>query len=356
MAQGSIGLTEDDTERKARTKKINDLVESTRKDIEEAITKYDPVCIVTLTPLDFMREAYSCYQNGAFMAATAMCRAATELVVYLAVTRRVMKPSTFGGGSEHMDISLIEKNWGSISTEAKEYGIIDGKLIDQINKVRSKANTVLHHGQRRDKALSQGAITGFLSEEEAHEAIKSSLSIITQVVINQGQNSNGKSKPKNNDLLWKILIAELAVAVIMSIVFFSGNLGSTIGEIIVTSSYNTQNLASLLEGILAFGGIIFGFSSLVGLELIKESSKTAKLSPIGYYASVVAVVGVLLMLLVAVSIILGSLALFLGNNISSTDITQLATSLKTAIYFLYFASGATIGLVVLYAFIRHMNS
>ena len=185
-----IGLTKCDKWRERREKDIQKLVESAKFEIE----KYDPTAMIALIPLDYWREALSCYQNGAYMAATLMCRSATELVVYLAVTRRINNPKKFSGGTIKVDYNFVEKEWRMIIEEAKKQRIINGKLESKINKIREKGNYVAHYGQRVDKSYLKYSVSrkingGWIGRNESLQLIKQTTNVINAVLKNQAEAS-----------------------------------------------------------------------------------------------------------------------------------------------------------------------
>ena len=76
----SIGPSGCDSGRDSRTKEVECLWNSIN------ITKFIPSQF--RSALDLLREALSCYQNGAYMAACIMCRTATESLLYIAVNSK----------------------------------------------------------------------------------------------------------------------------------------------------------------------------------------------------------------------------------------------------------------------------
>jgi hypothetical protein len=88
-----IGVTKCDKWREARTKETEELV----KELVN-INDYDKAALISLPSLDLLREAYSCYQNGAYMGVAIMCRAVVEAAVYFSLARRQNKPKEYSGG------------------------------------------------------------------------------------------------------------------------------------------------------------------------------------------------------------------------------------------------------------------
>lgn len=184
-----IGTTKCDNERRKREKDIDKIVQNANFDL----TNYDPSAVVALKPLDYWREALSCYQNGAYMACSLMCRCITELVVYMAVTRRDNIPKNFRCGSVKVDFNFIEKRWGDILCFAKEQGIVKGNLERRINKIREKGNYVAHFGSIVDKSYlcaSNREVKGrWLRKEEAHQHLEQAVKIIHDVLKNLAEST-----------------------------------------------------------------------------------------------------------------------------------------------------------------------
>lgn len=76
-ASVTIGPSKDNSERETRTTDVQSVWDSID------IKKFIPGMF--RSALDLFREALSCYQNGAYMAACIMCRTATESILYIAV-------------------------------------------------------------------------------------------------------------------------------------------------------------------------------------------------------------------------------------------------------------------------------
>jgi len=186
-----IGLTKCDKWRESRERDIQNLT----KNANFEIGKYDQSAIVALKPLDYWREALSCYQNGAYMAVALMCRSAIELIVYLAITRRENNPKKFSGGTIKVDFSLVdERNWENILERAEKQGIIRGKLRGEIKKIRKEGNHVAHYGQQVDEsylnyATSRKIKGGWIGRKEGLQLIKQTTQILNVVLKNQAEAS-----------------------------------------------------------------------------------------------------------------------------------------------------------------------
>lgn len=186
-----IGTTKCDKWREGRERDIQRVTENTHFEIE----KYDQAAIIALKPLDYWREALSCYQNGAYMAAALMCRCTTELVVYLAVTRRENKPKKFSGGTVKVDFAFVEERWGAVLKAAKKEGIVKGSLEEKINKIRKQGNYVAHYGSIVDESylnynVSRKIKGGWIGKKEALNLIERTTQIINEVLKNQAEASD----------------------------------------------------------------------------------------------------------------------------------------------------------------------
>ncbi len=180
-----IGMTKCDKDRESRERDIENITK--RSNIE--LKKYDPTAIVALPSLDYWQEALSCYQNGAYMASALMCRCATEWVVYCAITRRENIPKNFTGGTIKIDFAFVDKKWGDILAFAKEYGIINGKLENKINKIREKGNYVAHHGPIIDKSYQNFSKNikikaDWIGKKDCLQIINHTIEIINTVLKN----------------------------------------------------------------------------------------------------------------------------------------------------------------------------
>ena len=186
-----IGITKCDKWRQGREEDIQRVTKNAHFELE----KYDKAAIVALHPLDYWREALSCYQNGAYMAAALMCRCTTELVVYLAVTRRENKPKKFSGGIVKVDFAFVEERWGKVLEAAKKQEIVKGRLEEKINKIREQGNYVAHYGSKVDESYLNYNVTrkikgGWIGKKEALDLIERTTQIINQVLKNQAESSD----------------------------------------------------------------------------------------------------------------------------------------------------------------------
>ena len=185
--QTVIGVTKADKWRDQRTKDTERLA----KEVID-ISTYDKFAIISLPSLDLLREAYSCYQNGAYMGTAIMCRAVTEAVVYFSLARMINKPSEFSGGEVKIDFNWIDAEWGNIVKDAKKLGIIDDKLIGRIDYIRSYGNATVHYGQYEDKAwlkMQHGKVAnaphGWIGRAEALELLHKTIGIFNNVIKRQ---------------------------------------------------------------------------------------------------------------------------------------------------------------------------
>ena len=96
-----IGPTKCDKERESRERYIEEIWNMLRFS-----GAFDNVRVYAYLShaFDQFREAPSCYQNGTYLAACAMCRTAIESLLYLATTRlsKDGKPATISGSELHM--------------------------------------------------------------------------------------------------------------------------------------------------------------------------------------------------------------------------------------------------------------
>jgi hypothetical protein len=133
---------------------------------------------------DLFRESLSCYQNGAFMASTLMCRTVTETTLYLAASR---KPSQ----KQHpMEIWLDLRNtgdWGQIRKKALNLGILSEEDMKLLHDIRERGHFVAHYGERFDRqvrsvvSLQEGFRT-WVGEKEAEGTLRDTAFIVSHII------------------------------------------------------------------------------------------------------------------------------------------------------------------------------
>mgnify|MGYP000667840764 CR=1 FL=1 len=128
------------------------------KDIEEIWNKlistrgFEETYSLFGSAIDLFREALSCYQNGAYMAAALMCRACIETAVYLLISRKIEWQKDLEIVQDvEVNYNSIRDEWKCILCKAKMHGYIDDELEQRIGEVREFGNFVAHYGQRYDK-------------------------------------------------------------------------------------------------------------------------------------------------------------------------------------------------------------
>lgn len=142
-------------------------------------------------PLDFFREALSCYQNGAFMATALMCRSATELAVYYLAFRSKEK---FAGrivrvghlSDEQLD-EVDQMSWGDILQLAKDMGYLPSDLQARIDRIRDTANFAAHFGPKFDKQLTKIIksepnlpLKNWVSKNDALDVLRETVSVLQE--------------------------------------------------------------------------------------------------------------------------------------------------------------------------------
>ena len=145
-----VGLSECDEERERRTAIAKSLFG--QLEIDHALLGW---------AYDLLREAFSCYQNGAFLASTLMCRSGAEAALYTCVTR--IEGKTYSSEWEGMeatervvtkvDMDYINKRFGDFIAKAKTMGLIDTKLEDRITNGRTWGNLGAHYVPTIDKGV-----------------------------------------------------------------------------------------------------------------------------------------------------------------------------------------------------------
>ena len=173
-----IGLTQCDESRKSRRREIDevwqDLISS-----EGFQRNY----IIFDSAINLFREALSCYQNGAYMATTIMCRSVVETTLYYSTTR---EPTKYFNGIvvEWKIITLEDDKFYTILEEVKKKYFIDKKLEDDIIDFRRWGNFVAHYGSQVDKPFEKITIkktfaeTYWIKRNHALEILKNTVMVI----------------------------------------------------------------------------------------------------------------------------------------------------------------------------------
>lgn len=133
--------------------------------------------------VDLFRESLSCYQNGAYMASTLMCRRTTEAAVYLAASR---KPSPSPGKLE-IDFQRIREKWGPIRDRAEKLRLITQSDLLIMNEIRDRGNYTAHYGQRYDQRTQSDIATtmrlGFWADKKQTEDTLQKTAIVLGHII-----------------------------------------------------------------------------------------------------------------------------------------------------------------------------
>ncbi len=177
-----IGPTKCDKQREARERDWENIWK-----ILISAKGYRETYLFLLPAIDLFREALSCYQNGAYMAAVSMCRASTEALVYLLATRQIEYRKGQGFVQEvKVDHSLIESKFGKMLAKAKAKGYVNIELEKQINKIRKNGNFALHYGQKYDKELVEstrhGVPEGWIDMEKTRDVLRDTSELITKMI------------------------------------------------------------------------------------------------------------------------------------------------------------------------------
>ena len=102
--------------------------------------------------IDLLREATSCYQNGAYMATAIMCRSMVETFLYYSVTRQVTQRWQDTGTVASWQVqTLSDDKYGVVLQGAKTKYAIEGKIEKIMNDIRHEGNFAAHYGSGLDK-------------------------------------------------------------------------------------------------------------------------------------------------------------------------------------------------------------
>jgi hypothetical protein len=144
-----IGPSKCDEHRSAREKDIEEIWSKliSTKGFKETYSLFG-------SAIDLLREALSCYQNGAYMATALMCRACIETALYLLISREPKWEKEWGIVQEvKVNYNYIKDEWKCILCRAKMHGYIDNKIEQRIENIRNSGNFVAHYGQKYDDEL-----------------------------------------------------------------------------------------------------------------------------------------------------------------------------------------------------------
>ena len=173
-----IGPSECDRERESRERDI-DLLWKTL--VSTPGFSSPKTQLVLSSAIDLFREALNCYQNGAYMATCAMCRASVEAAIYLALTR-IMKNEY----EAEVKLDYVRARWDCIWHLAFEKLNLPTELQKEIDKIRERGNFALHYGQRLDKKTSNlktpKPITLWINREKALETLRKTVRILRIVI------------------------------------------------------------------------------------------------------------------------------------------------------------------------------
>lgn len=176
-----IGPTGCDENRARRVRTIDAIWKELRIDTKRHIILGDS--------FDLLREGLSCYQNGAFMATAALCRASTESAVYLAVTRHPKYDRQWGIIRTRINLDYVDEKWGRIIELASRTGIVSVRCRRTIEVIRDAGNYVLHNSQRGDRATiqlatnptSQRSIGTRYNEDGTSKILRQTISVLNKI-------------------------------------------------------------------------------------------------------------------------------------------------------------------------------
>jgi len=136
-----------------------------------------------LEALDLFKEALSCYQNGTYMAAAAMCGSALESAIY-----RVSIATNLRACREHIcsyrtdeRAKIACRNFRKCLEIAKLKRYIDNKLKSRIEKIRRFRNFAIHYSQRLERELTK-LMTVILTRRREEDTTSKSLQTISWIL------------------------------------------------------------------------------------------------------------------------------------------------------------------------------
>jgi hypothetical protein len=142
--------------------------------------------------LDLFREAMNCYQNGAYLATCAICRASCESLVYLASTRKATSIKRTVEFNEH----FVREKRKTFLTTALENHILDNEDKQYVERIWNSGDFAMHIHQKTDfnrkeyaQLMSEGRIPnsdmlkGWSDRNEARETLEATAKIILKTII-----------------------------------------------------------------------------------------------------------------------------------------------------------------------------
>lgn len=180
-----IGLTPSDAERYDREQEVKRLW--TKREKPDLLRKTDTILGDSFY---LVREAMSCYQNGAYLATAIMCRTALETSVYFSLTRRPvnLRIGRRDWKAVNSDFSLRSKrDWEFLLGEAKRVGFVDEHMASDIGHVREVGNFVAHYGQRVDRSVwvslkGRTRVRSWVRRKEALEVLDLTVKVLFRLM------------------------------------------------------------------------------------------------------------------------------------------------------------------------------
>lgn len=143
-----IGPTPCDERRTLRERKLRNAW-----DILVSAKHYKHIYSVVSIAVDLYREALSAYQNGAYMAAILMCGAALESLIDELAHPLMSKDRVECSDYGVLGYEITQVGYASALRILKEHGVVDGRVENRINTVRSRRNIVAHFSEKRLELL-----------------------------------------------------------------------------------------------------------------------------------------------------------------------------------------------------------
>jgi hypothetical protein len=176
-----IGPSNCDDNRARRVKEIDAMWKELRIDIKRHMILRDS--------FDLLRESLSCYQNGACMAAAALCRASVESAVYLAITRYPKYQREWGIVRTRTSLDYIDEKWGRMLELAVAAGIVNKHTKAMIERIREAGNYALHRSQKVDWAVRRIAtnptikipVGEWYNEEKARVILRQTIAVLNRI-------------------------------------------------------------------------------------------------------------------------------------------------------------------------------
>jgi len=184
-----IGPTKCDEKRILREEELTRVWKIVKEMLEEPNFINSTYYVVSL-PLNLLREAQNCYQNGAYLATCSMCRSSIEALLYFVASRKPV--DSF---KADIDLNYVNKKRNEFLNKVLEKGLLntdDEKIIKEIWKVGDFAMHIHQIIEReqiklatqvfQESKINDDSLKGWSSRSEALKILNETAGLISKVM------------------------------------------------------------------------------------------------------------------------------------------------------------------------------